>query len=102
MDREEYNKRYYDDLEKEFDLEINDLETAAERRLALQTLTQYVQLMAAVKMLPPKVVLVYYRLTYLVYQFLRQTRQIQIKGQAIDGKVRGFVMKLIDKHSYGH
>lgn len=98
VDREKYEERYYEDFERDFAAEIGDLETHEERRLALRTLLQYVDLMAAVKLLPPRVVLVYYRLTYHVYLLLRRTRQIQVKGQAISEKVKSAIKKQVARH----
>ena len=93
-----YNKRYYDELESNFKTEVEELRTKEQKEAVLDTLEQYVDLVDKIRMLPPLTGQAYHKLSYGVYLFLRQMKQVQFRGHGLDEGVKKYLMNLFSRH----
>ena len=93
-----YNKRYYDELERKFKKEVGDLRTKEQQEAIMDTLEQYVDLVDKIRMLPPLTGQAYHKLSYGVYLFLRQMKQVQFRGHGLDESVKKYLFNLFSRH----
>ena len=93
-----YNKRYYDELESNFKKEVEELRTNEQKEAVLDTLEQYVDLVARIRSLPPLALQVYNKMSYHVYLFLRQMKQVQFRGHGLDESEKKYLFNLFSRH----